>query len=234
MLNGTSSSGWTGSTTIGYGTTLSLAGSNQGLLNTSGITLNGGGITLTSVNNTEGALDRVAAVPITSNGGQIVYTNTAVTSAAYNEVLGTLALTTGRLGIVATNTMTSGTQTLTFGAGSLTHAAANSSTLMFGGASLGVNAFNRIVITGEATTAANQIIGPWATWARTWRNKQTMPHTIATTSVRIRTAFKRRTSLPRRRTPGRPPPIRTRSAPIRRWPRPERLPPCGGPAVTWS
>ncbi|MBL9084253.1 MAG: autotransporter-associated beta strand repeat-containing protein [Planctomycetales bacterium] len=166
-LNGTSTTGWTGTTTINAGMTLSLAGANRALAGTTGMTLNGGGLTLTNINNTEAAYDRVATVPITANGGTITYTNTAVTSAAYNEVLGTLALTTGRLGIVSTNAMTSGTQTLTFGAGSLTHPAANSSALMFAGASLGTNAFNRIIITGETATPVGQIIGPWATWGAT-------------------------------------------------------------------
>ncbi len=166
-LNGTSAGGWTGTTTINLGMTMALAGSNQALLNTSGITLNGGGITLTNINNTEGALDRVNnAAGITSNGGTITYTNT-IGGTAYAETLGTVALTSGQLNIVSTNQVTSGTQTLTLGSGSLTHAAANTSAITFAGTSLGANARNSIIVTGQSTTAVGGIIGPWATWGST-------------------------------------------------------------------
>ena len=165
-LNGTSTNGWTGTTTINAGMTLSLAANNQALRDTTGITLNGGGITLTNANNTEGALDRIAAVGIISNGGTITHANSA-TGTAYAEVLGTVALTTGQLNIVSTNTVTSGTQTLTLGAGSLTHAAANSSAITFSGASLGLNARNSVIVTSEADSAVGGIIGAWATWGTT-------------------------------------------------------------------
>jgi autotransporter-associated beta strand protein len=165
-LNGSSTSGWTGTTTINAGMTLSLAGANRALADTSGITLNGGGILLTNTTNVEGALDRVNnAAGITVNGGSIVYTNTNTTGLNYAETLGTLALTTGRLNVVATNRAASGaTQTLTLGAGSLDHPAANNSTVMFAGSSLGVDTRNRILVTGQTATPVGQIIGPWATW----------------------------------------------------------------------
>ena len=162
-LNGTSTNGWTGTTTINAGMTLSLAANNQALRDTTGITLNGGGITLTNTNNTEGALNRVAAMGITSNGGTITHANSA-TGTAYAEVLGTVALTKGQLNIVSTNAVTSGTQTLTLGAGSLAHAAANTSTITFSGASLGLNARNSVIVTSEADSAVGEIIGAWATW----------------------------------------------------------------------
>ncbi len=165
-LNGTSTDGWTGTTTINNGMTLALAGSNQGLSDTTGITLNGGAITLTNVDNTEGALDRVAAVGITSNGGTITYTNTN-TGTAYAETLGTVALTTGQLNVVSTNQVTSGTQTLTLGVGSLTHAVANTSAITFSGASLGLDARNSIIVSSQADSAVGEIIGPWATWGTT-------------------------------------------------------------------
>ena len=165
-LNGTSTNGWTGNTTINAGMTLSLAANNQALRDTTGITLNGGGITLTNANNTEGALDRVAAMGITSNGGTITHANSA-TGTAYAEVLGTVALTKGQLNIVSTNAVTSGTQTLTLGAGSLAHAAANTSAITFSGASLGLNARNSVIVTSEADSAVGEIIGAWATWGTT-------------------------------------------------------------------
>ena len=57
-----------------------------------------------------------------------------------------------------------GTATLTLGSGSLTHAATNTSTLAFGGASLGTGTVNNIVVTGFTDTVAGAIIGPWATY----------------------------------------------------------------------
>jgi hypothetical protein len=82
-LNGTSTGGWTGTTTINPGMTLALAADNQALRNTTGITLNGGGITLTNVNGTEGALDRVSSAAITSNGGTITYAISSVAAGVY-------------------------------------------------------------------------------------------------------------------------------------------------------
>jgi fibronectin-binding autotransporter adhesin len=74
-LNGTSGGGWSGLTTVNMGSTLALSASNQGLLNTSGIVVNGGGITLTNTG-TEAALDRVSdTAPITANGGTIICVN---------------------------------------------------------------------------------------------------------------------------------------------------------------
>ncbi len=164
-FNGTSTGGWSGATTIGHGTTLALSGSSQALANTSGITLNGGTLTLTNINNTEGALDRVASVTITSNGGGINYTNNN-TGTAYSETLGTVALTAGALNIVSTNAVTSGTQLLTLGG--LTHTGtSNFSVVAFGiGGMAATNlgsAKNQINVTGFSQTANDQIIGPWAT-----------------------------------------------------------------------
>jgi len=160
----TGANGYTGATTLNGGT-LNLSGAAGSIAASTGITLNGGGLQLTNAS-TEGALDRVASVPITSNGGTITYANTA-TGTAYAEVLGTLALTKGQLNVVSTNAVTSGTETLTFGAGSLTHAAANTSAITFSGGSLGASAKNSIIIDSQATTGVGTIIGPWATFGTT-------------------------------------------------------------------
>ncbi len=84
-LNGTSSGGWSGATTVGNLSTLSLSQSNQALLNTSAITLNGGSITLTNLS-TEGTLNRISdTATITSNSGTFTYTNTAGAGNVYAE-----------------------------------------------------------------------------------------------------------------------------------------------------
>lgn len=161
-FNGTSATGWSGTTTINTGMTMALAASSQALRNTSGITLNGGGVTLTNANGTEGALDRVAAVGITANGGTITYTNTSGTG-VYTETLGAVALTSGQLNIVeTTNQAGAGSQTLTLG-GLTRTGAANTSAVAFAAGS-GLNTTkNMLVVTGATATAAGQIIGPWAT-----------------------------------------------------------------------
>ncbi|MEZ0215859.1 MAG: autotransporter-associated beta strand repeat-containing protein [Rariglobus sp.] len=158
-LNGTSTTGWSGSTTINSGATLALSGSNQALVSTSGITLNGGNLTLTNTNNTEGALNRVNnGAAITSNGGAITYTNTS-TGTAYAETLGVVALNSGLLNLTSTTAVTSGTEVLTLSG--LTQSNAGSIAISAGG---GLNTgFNQIKVTGATSTTAGQIIGPWAT-----------------------------------------------------------------------
>lgn len=162
-LNGTSTTGWSGTTTVGNGTTLVLAGGNQALVSTAGITLNGGGITLTNTSVAEAALNRVAdSAAITSNGGTLTFNNTSLASTAYAETLGPVALASGQLNVISTNNNTAGTsQILTLGG--LTQS--GTSTVAFGGGNLGgVSTIkNQINVTGLATTTANQIIAPWAT-----------------------------------------------------------------------
>jgi autotransporter-associated beta strand protein len=172
-LNGTSTGGWTGSTTINAGMTMSLSGLNQALKDTTtSITLNGGGITLTNASDAEAGLDRVNnSASIISNGGNITVTNTASATRVYAETMGELDLRGGQLNVVTTNANTAdvATQTLTFGSGSLTdvneaaRTNATTSAINFSGASLGANVRNSIIITGQATTALNEIIAPWAT-----------------------------------------------------------------------
>ena len=181
-LNGTSTTGWSGTTTVKQGMTLSLAGINQGLVSTTGITLLGGtrnatntpalggGITITNTTNTEAGLDRVSSAAITSYGGNVTVTNTAAAVTSYNEVMGALDLRLGTLNVTQTNALTSGTQTLTFGTDSLNNVNgvartnATTSAIAFSGTSLGANARNSIIISGQATTGVGQIIAPWATY----------------------------------------------------------------------
>jgi fibronectin-binding autotransporter adhesin len=181
-LNGTSTTGWSGTTTVKPGMTLTLSSSNQGLVSTTGITLLGGtrnsqvgalggSITLANINNTEAALNRVNdTAPIISCGGNITVNNTAAAVTSYSEAMGALDLRLGTLNITQTSALNSGTQTLTFGSGSLTtvngaaRTAVTTSAITFSGASLGASAKNSIIITGQGDSGVGEIIAPWATW----------------------------------------------------------------------
>ncbi|MBU6303228.1 MAG: autotransporter-associated beta strand repeat-containing protein, partial [Verrucomicrobia bacterium] len=166
-LNGTSTGGWSGATTLGVGQTMSLSANNQALLNTSAINLNGGAVILTNTNATEAALNRVNnSAGITSNGGTITVTNTASSSVNYSETLGGLTLGSGLLTVTQTNANTSpATQTLALGAIARTGGSANTSQLNFTGTSLGANTQNVITISGQSATTAS--IFPWMTYGGT-------------------------------------------------------------------
>lgn len=159
-LTGTNT--YTGTTTVSAGT-LILSGTSGSIAASTAIVLNGGNLTLVNTTTAEGSVDRIGnSAVITSNGGIITYNNTSGGSTSYDEVVGTLNLNTGNLRIGFGGGMSSpGTQTLTLGSGSLTHAATNTSTITFsnpGGSQ------SRILINGQARTPANQIIGAWATY----------------------------------------------------------------------
>jgi len=156
---------YTGETYVNAGT-LTLSGAAGALTGTTGLTLNGGAFTLTNVAG-ESAVNRVNnSAGITTNGGTITWTNSSGDNTAnWAETLGALSLTTGQTNIVSTNAVNAArTQVLTLGSGSLIHPASNTSAITFSGTSLGTGTVNNIVITGEAGTAANEIIGPWATY----------------------------------------------------------------------
>ena len=162
-LNGTSTGGWSGTTTVNSGATLSLAGANQALLNTSGLTLNGGGLSLVNTTATEGGYDRVAnGAAITANGGTITYQNTSGNNIAYAETVGSVSVNSGKLDIVAANNQTgTGTsaQTLTLGGLSQSGTAA----VTFSAATTGPQASgnkNMIKVTGAGTSST---VNPWAT-----------------------------------------------------------------------
>ena len=162
-FNGTSTGGWSGATTINFGQTMALSASSQALLNTSGITLNGGSITVTNTSGAEAALNRIAnAAAITSNGGSIVFTNTASASINYSETLGNISLASGLLTVTQTNANTSpSTQTLALG--TLTRAGSNpTAQANLTGASLGANVQNVVTISGQTATTAS--IAPWMTY----------------------------------------------------------------------
>lgn len=149
----------TGSTTINSGS-LSLSG-NGTLAAPTAYAFNGGSnLTLTNTTPAQAALVRVnSAAPIAINGNtSINYTNTSGNT--YSQSLGDVTLT-GQLNAVLTNNMAAGSQLLTMT--SLTRATPTS-TVTFSAGVTGPNATsNRIIVGGGGTTAAGQIVGPWAT-----------------------------------------------------------------------
>jgi hypothetical protein len=138
-LNGTSTGGWSGTTTINPGMTLSLAHGNQALLNTSGITLNGGNITVT-------------------NAGAASTVNGATTDSPTVVVASGTGIT---VGMTVTGTGISGTPTVTAVSGntitlSSAQALTNSSAIRF------IESYNRI--NNDAGITSN---GGSFTWTNT-------------------------------------------------------------------
>jgi autotransporter-associated beta strand protein len=183
----TAANGYTGATAVTNGSTLALSGAAGSLTGTSGITLSNGNLTLTNAVG-ESAVNRIVdAAGITTNGGTLTWINPSGDNTAnWAETLGTLSLNKGQTNVVVPNAVNSArTQTLTLGAGSLTHAAANTSTIAFAGATLGT-ATNRINVTSATATAANQIIGPWATIGSTAAAQTDYAVYSATTGISAR------------------------------------------------
>ncbi len=185
-LNGTSTGGWSGTTTINHSMTLSLAAANRGLANTSGITLNSGAIVSTNVDSTQAAYDRFNdSAGITINGGgSFTYTNTKASARVFAETLGAVTLNSGQFNAVLTNDQNSGggnVQTLTLGSlgnnvsGSGLARTTTTSAVTFSAGTTGPNATtNRIAVYGAGTTSgwvnadpSNSIIGAWATTGTT-------------------------------------------------------------------
>jgi autotransporter-associated beta strand protein len=165
---------YTGVTVLTNGI-LNLSGAAGALTGTTGITFNGGGLTLTNADNdTEDGFDRIGdSVAITSNGGTITYTNTTAASArTFIETLGSVALNNGQLNLVNSLDKSAGSQTLAL-SGLTRTGATNSSVITFSNAG-GLNLTNdRIRVNGITDdTAADQIIGAWAT-VGTAANSQT-------------------------------------------------------------
>lgn len=140
---------------------LSISLSDSGAINgTSALNLNGRG-KLRLVNSAQA--NRFAdTAPITSTGGAISYENTYGAN-VYSETLGAITLSSGTLDIIETTDQAStGSQTLTLGGVSRSgNAAVKFSAAVTGPQPSGNK--NMILVTGAGNTAANEIIGPWAT-----------------------------------------------------------------------
>jgi len=155
--------GWTGSTTVDAGLTLQLNSASTALLNTTGITLNGGTIIQNATANANRISDSAA---INSFGGTIATNNTSGAN-VYNEIIGAVTLNSGLTTFVHNaNQVGIGTQTLTL-SGLTRTGATNTSAVNFA-ANSGLNGTkNFIAVTGAGSTTAGQIIGPWATTGNT-------------------------------------------------------------------
>ena len=171
ILQGANS--YSGATNFNAGT-VNLTG--NGHINTStGLNFNGGSLLVTTTTVGEAAINRVndTAAIISTGGGTITVTNTPSGTTVYSETMGALDLRGGQLNIVSTNANTTPAETLSFGSGSLTtingsaRAITDTSAITFSGGSLGASAKNSIIVTGQATTANNEIIGAWATFGAT-------------------------------------------------------------------
>jgi len=163
-LIGTSTNGWSGTTAIGNGMTLALSQANQALLDTTSITLNGGGLTLISADLVEErTLDRANnSAPITViGGGTLSYDDTTINSSFSSfETLGPITVNSGQFALTQARLRTGGTGGQTLTVGNLTRS--GSSSVLF---SSGLNKTTRniIVVSGASATPANEIVGPWAT-----------------------------------------------------------------------
>ncbi len=150
-------SAYTGATIINGGVlNLSTTGS---IATSSGLTLNNGTLTLTNIDATEGAINRVSdTAPVTSNGGVINYTNTSGAAVGYAETLGAVDLVRGQLTFNHTNTQL-GSQILTLA--DLTRTASSTATVSLTG---GPNTTtSQLAVTSKVggATPEGQIIGPW-------------------------------------------------------------------------
>jgi fibronectin-binding autotransporter adhesin len=169
-FTGTNTIGWSGTTTVNAGLTLSLNSLNQALVSTTGITLNGGNILLTNTTVGEALLNRVNdTAAISSYGsGSILMTNTAAANRVYAETIGGITHYNGQLdlGHNTTQSQTNNSQTLTLAG--LTRSGTTGTIGISGGGSgapPSLNTTSRVVqVSGITTsTATNEIVGPWLT-----------------------------------------------------------------------
>ncbi|MEI6673700.1 MAG: autotransporter-associated beta strand repeat-containing protein, partial [Verrucomicrobiota bacterium] len=143
---------------------LQLSGALGAMSTTTGITFNGGYLTLLNTGSSEGSLNRMSnSAAITSNGGILTYTNTAGAGNIYAETLGALSLNAGRLDVILSNDQNGGSgnaQTLTFSGLSRP---GGSASVAFSAAGGLTTTTNMLKLTGVTPTPAGQIIGLWAT-----------------------------------------------------------------------
>ena len=152
--------GWTGTTTVNAGITLQLNSASTALLNTSGITLNGG--TIRQNYTTIG--DRINnSAAITSYGGSLLTINPN-TAGAFTETIGAVTLERGLTTFLHEQSPASLTsQTLT-----LTSLTRNGTSAVNFASNNSLNTTKNIMtVEGATATTAGQIIGAWATVGNT-------------------------------------------------------------------
>jgi fibronectin-binding autotransporter adhesin len=158
-LNGTSNGGWSGTTTVNAGMTLATVSTatltNKVLSSTTGgITLNGGTIQFTRASNAN--IDAINSSAIGVNGGGIFSVTSSGGGASAIENIGTVTVNSGQMNFVQT---ANNANTLTLdGLDGLGTGSSNAVTI-----SSPAFTTAAVTVSGTGATAANEIIGPWAT-----------------------------------------------------------------------
>ena len=158
-FNGTSATGWSGTTTIGAGKTLATVSTatltNKVLSSTTGgITLNGGTIQFTRASNSD--IDAINGSAIGVNAGGTFSVTSSAGGASASETIGTVTVNSGQMNFV--QTANDANQLVL---GGLSRGASTTSAVTFSSAAFGTAKF---VVTGAGgLTAANEIFAPWAT-----------------------------------------------------------------------
>jgi autotransporter-associated beta strand protein len=173
-LTGATAGGWSGTTTLNPGTTITLDGAsslNRSLLNTTGIILNGGTISSgVLANNANGSADRINnSAAITVNSGSFTW-GSANSGGTYSETIGTVTLNRGQMNFTLNGNLSSGSQVLTLGTSGVGLVQSGSAVVTFANSATAFNsppvdsADDIIRVYGiTVDTSAGQIIGPWAT-----------------------------------------------------------------------
>lgn len=163
LILGNAGNNYSGATTINGGT-ITLSGSGA-ITATSALNLGGGTLRLVNTANTQRFAD--VAVSATAGGG-ISYENTNTAAITYTESLGAVTVSSGLLNVVQNaNQSTSNGQTLTLGtSGSANLTQSGTGSVAFSALTTGPQTTgnkNMFMVFGAGTTAAGQIVGPWAT-----------------------------------------------------------------------
>lgn len=158
-FSGISAGGWTGSTTINAGTTLTTTTTsgniNQVLNSTSGITLNGGTIQFNRATNAQlNAISDSAAINV-YGGGTFSANSADGGGASANETIGVVTHNSGMLNLNWINNPSSGGNIILSGFDRV--GTASTLAVSFGAAGRFINS------AVSTNTATNEIIGAWAT-----------------------------------------------------------------------
>ena len=157
-FNGISTGGWSGATTVNSGMNLATTSTssliNQVLNGTTGITLNDGTISFTRASNAQlNAINDSAAITVNGSGTFSVSSSGGGASAVEN--MGGVTVNSGLLNLVQWANNTNTVQLSSFSRSGTAALAISANSSAFTTAAFTVN--------GASATAANEIIGPWAT-----------------------------------------------------------------------